>query len=230
MKHITPPFYWSLLGVVRAIVFSLARVEVIGKKNVPRKGPLIIASNHFNNADPPVLGATMPRRLVFMAKNEMFQWPILGLAARLGGAFPVRRSEADLGALRKAGEVLHNGEALAMFPEGTRSTDGKMHKAHPGTALLALRSEAPVLPVAISGTENIVLIRLPLDLLRRRRPRVRVVVGQPFFLPPVERITADEVERCTDVIMGRIAALLPPSHRGEYANMVPAASDPERPQ
>jgi 1-acyl-sn-glycerol-3-phosphate acyltransferase len=215
---------------VRAIVFSLARVEVIGKKNVPRKGPLIIASNHFNNADPPVLGATMPRRLVFMAKNEMFQWPILGLAARLGGAFPVRRSEADLGALRKAGEVLHNGEALAMFPEGTRSTDGKMHKAHPGTALLALRSEAPVLPVAISGTENIVLIRLPLDLLRRRRPRVRVVVGQPFFLPPVERITADEVERCTDVIMGRIAALLPPSHRGEYANMVPAASDPERPQ
>jgi len=230
VKHITPPFYWSLLGVVRAIVFSLARVEVIGKKNVPRKGPLIIASNHFNNADPPVLGATMPRRLVFMAKNEMFQWPILGLAARLGGAFPVRRSEADLGALRKAGEVLHNGEALAMFPEGTRSTDGKMHKAHPGTALLALRSEAPVLPVAISGTENIVLIRLPLDLLRRRRPRVRVVVGQPFFLPPVERITADEVERCTDVIMGRIAALLPPSHRGEYANMVPAASDPERPQ
>ena len=230
MKHITPPFYWSLLGVVRAIVLSLARVEVIGKKNVPRKGPLIVAANHFNNADPPVLGATMPRRLAFMAKNEMFQWPILGLAARLGGAFPVRRSEADLGALRKATVVLRNGEALAMFPQGTRAKDGKLHKAHPGTALLALRSEAPVLPVAITGTEKIVLIRLPLDLVRRRRPRVRVVVGQPFFLPPVERITADEVNRCTDIIMGRIAALLPPHNRGEYAGAAPAASEPERPQ
>ena len=230
MKYVTPPFYGSLLRVVRAIVFGFARVEVTGKENVPRKGPLIVAANHFNNADPPVLGATMPRRLAFMAKNEMFQWPILGLAARLGGAFPVRRSEADLGALRKATGVLRSGEALAMFPEGTRSTDGKLHKAHPGTALLALRSEAPILPVAISGTENVVLIRLPLDLLRRRRPHVRVVVGQPFFLPPVERITADEVNRCTDIIMGRIAAMLPPLSRGEYADAVPTPSEPERAQ
>jgi 1-acyl-sn-glycerol-3-phosphate acyltransferase len=103
-----------------------------------------------------------------------------------------------------------------------------LHKAHPGTALLALRSEAPVLPVAISGTEKVVLIRLPLDLLRRRRPRVRVVVGQPFFLPPVERITADEVNRCTDIIMGRIAALLPPQCRGDYAGAIPSDSQPER--
>ena len=230
MKYVTPPFYWSLLGLVKAIVFTLARVEVSGKENVPRRGPLIIAANHFNNADPPILGAAVPRRLSFMAKHEMFQWPVLGLAARLGGAFPVRRSEADLGALRKASAVLRRGEALAMFPEGTRSTDARLHKAHPGTALLALRSEAPVLPVAISGTEKVVLIRLPLDLIRLRRPRVRVVVGRPFFLPPVERVTADEAKRCTDIIMGRIAALLPPSYRGEYAEAAPAESEPERAQ
>jgi 1-acyl-sn-glycerol-3-phosphate acyltransferase len=229
VKYITPPYYWSFLGVVKAIVFTFARVEVTGKENVPRKGPLIVAANHFNNADPPVLGATMPRRLAFMAKNEMFQWPILGLAARLGGAFPVRRSEADLGALRKATAVLHNGEALAMFPEGTRSRDGRLHKAHPGTALLALRSEAPIVPVAIFGTEKVVLLRLPLDLLLRRRPKVCVAVGQPFFLPPVERITADEVKRCTDIIMGRIAGMLPPPYRGEYTDAVPA-SEPERTQ
>ena len=227
MKYVTPPYYWSLLFVVKAIVFTFARVEVTGKENVPRRGPLIVAANHFNNADPPVLGATMPRRLAFMAKQEMFQWPILGLAARLGGAFPVRRSEADLGALRKATAVLRQGEALAMFPEGTRSLDGKLHKAHPGTALLALRSETPILPVAIWGTEKVVLIRLPFDLIRLRRPRVHVVVGAPFFLPPVERITADEVMRCTDIIMGRIAALLPPPYRGEYAGAVPAQSNPE---
>jgi len=228
VKYVTPVFYGSLVRVVRAIVFTLARVEVSGGENVPRHGPLIIAASHFNNADPPVLGATMPRRLAFMAKNEMFQWPILGLAARLGGAFPVRRSEADIGALRKASALLRNGEALAMFPEGTRSRDGMLHKAHPGTALLALRSEAPILPVAISGTERVVFLRLPLDLLRRRRPRVRVAIGQPFFLPPVERITADEVQRCTDIIMGRIASLLPPAYRGEYADAMPAASEPER--
>ena len=88
MKYVTPPFYWSLLYVVKAIVFTFARVEVVGKENMPRRGPLIVASNHFNNADPPVLGATMPRRLAFMAKHEMFQWPVLGLAARLGGCLP----------------------------------------------------------------------------------------------------------------------------------------------
>jgi len=230
LKYVTPPFYWSFLGLVKAIVFTFARVEVSGKENVPRRGPLIVAANHFNNADPPVLGATVPRRLCFMAKHEMFQWPVLGLAARLGGAFPVRRSEADLGALRKASAVLRRGEALAMFPEGTRSTDARLHKAHPGTALLALRSEAPVLPVAISGTEKVVLIRLPLDLIRLRRPRVRVVIGRPFFLPPVERVTAEEAMRCTDIIMGRIAALLPPSYRGEYGEAAPAESEPERAQ
>ena len=172
----------------------------------------------------------MPRRLVFMAKHEMFQWPILGLVARLGGAFPVRRSEADLGALRKATQVLRNGEALVMFPEGTRSRDARLHEAHPGTALLALRSEAPVLPVAITGTEKVVIIRLPLDLIRLRRPRVHVVVGQPFFLPPVERITTEEVERCTGIIMARIAALLPPSYRGQYADKLATGGGPERPQ
>ena len=228
MKYVTPVFYGSLVGFVRGIVYVFARVEVTGTENLPRKGPLIVVANHLNNADPPVLGAALPRRLVFMAKSEMFQWPVLGLAARLGGAFPVHRDEADLSALRKGTKALRGGDALVMFPEGARSKDRKMHKAHPGTALLALRSEAPILPTAITGSEGIRIKRLPLDLLRRRRPRIRVVVGQPFFLPPVERITADEVNRCTNIIMGHVAALLPLQYRGEYAEHVPAASEPER--
>lgn len=230
MKYIIPIFYGSLLGFVKGIVFVFARVEVTGTENLPRKGPLVVVANHLNNADPPILGAALHRRLVFMAKSEMFQWPILGLAARLGGAFPVHRDEADLSALRKGTKALRNGDALVMFPEGARSKDAKMRKAHPGTALLALRSEAPVLPIAITGSEGIRIKRLPLDLLRRRRPRIRVVVGPPFFLPPVERITADEVNRCTNIIMGHVAALLPPQYRGEYAEYVPTASEPERPR
>ncbi len=226
MKYIVPLFYWSLLAVVKAVVFAFTTTEVIGREKMPRQGTLIVASNHFNNADPPLLGAVMSRRLVFMAKREMFQWPVIGMMARLVGAFPVRRSEADLGALRKAAEILRGGEVLAMFPEGTRSKDGRLHAAHPGTALLALRSEAPILPVAVSGTAKISIIRLPLDSLRRRRPHIRVVLGDPFFLPPVQRVTAEEAKRCTDIIMGRIAALLPAEQRGAYAET--ASSGVER--
>jgi 1-acyl-sn-glycerol-3-phosphate acyltransferase len=217
VKYVVPLFYWSLLAVVKAVVFAFTTTEVVGREKLPRQGALIVASNHFNNADPPLLGAVMSRRLVFMAKQEMFQWPIIGMMARLAGAFPVRRFEADLGALRKAAAILRGGEVLAMFPEGTRSKDGRLHAAHPGTALLALRSESPILPVAVSGTQKISIIRLPLDSLRGRRPHIRVVLGDPFFLPPVERVTAEEAQRCTDIIMGKIAALLPSDQRGAYA-------------
>lgn len=217
MKYIVPLFYWSLLTVVKVVIFTFTTTEIVGREKMPRQGALILASNHFNNADPPLLGAISPRRLVFMAKHEMFQWPIIGMMARLAGAFPVRRFEADLGALRKAAEILRGGEVLAMFPEGTRSNDGRLHAAHPGTALLALRSDAPVLPIAVSGTQQISIIRLPLDCLRGRRPHIRVVLGDPFFLPPVERVTAEEAQRCTDIIMGKIAALLPSDQRGAYA-------------
>ncbi len=221
MKYIVPLFYWSLLAVVKAVVFAFTTTEVVGREKMPRRGALVVASNHFNNADPPLLGAVSPRRLVFMAKREMFQWPIIGMMARLAGAFPVRRSEADLGALRRAAAILRDGEVLGMFPEGHRSEDGKLHHAHPGTALLALRSEAPILPVAITGTQKISIIRLPFDCLRGRRPHLRIVLGDPFFLPPVERITADEAERCTEIIMGKIAALLPAEQRGAYSAVTP---------
>jgi 1-acyl-sn-glycerol-3-phosphate acyltransferase len=225
VKYIVPTFYWSLLFVVKAVIFAFTTTEVVGREKMPRRGPLILASNHFNNADPPLLGAVMPRRLVFMAKQEMFQWPLIGMMARLAGAFPVRRSEADLGALRKAAAILRGGEVLAMFPEGTRSKDARLHEAHPGTALLALRSEAPILPVAISGTERVSILRLPFDCLRLRRPHIRVVLGDPFFLPPVERATAAEAKRCTDIIMGKIAALLPSEQRGGYTEAVSSQID-----
>ena len=222
MRYIVPAFYWTGLAVIKAAVFVLVRVEVVGKENMPLRGALIIAANHLGNADPPVLASRMPRRLVYMAKDEMFQWLVLGFLARLAGAFPVKRFEADIGALRMATKVLESGQVLAMFPEGTRGIGAKLGAAHPGTALLALRSEAPILPIAITGTEAVHFPKVIFDFLRLRRPRIRIVVGHPFFLPPVSHISAEEVSRCTDLIMGRIAALLPPSYRGEYA----AAAEP----
>ncbi len=225
MKWIVPAFYWSGRPLLKAIVSLVTRTEVVGRENMPLRGPIIVASNHLNNADPPILAASLPRRLVFMSKQEAFRWPILGFLIRLTGAFPVRRFEADLGALRKATSSLKEGQVLAMFPEGGRSSDCKLAKAHPGTALLALRSGVPILPIAISGTEGISLSKVLRDALRLRRQRVRLVVGQPFFLPTVSRLTAEEVHHCTDVIMNRIASQLPPSYRGQYGQPGPDGSD-----
>ena len=226
MKYLRPAVYWPARALMTGIALLLARIEVVGRERVPRQGALIVASNHLNNADPPVLTIISPRRLVFMAKYEALRWPIIGLLIRLSGAFPVRRFEADIGALRQASRVLHEGEVLAMFPEGTRSKEGGLGSAYPGTAFVALRTGTPILPIGITGTETIGFPRVLFDAVRLRRARVRVVIGDPFFLPPVSRITAEEVIHCTDVIMDRIASLLPPSYRGQYGETDTAAEQP----
>jgi 1-acyl-sn-glycerol-3-phosphate acyltransferase len=204
-------FYRVCTWLMRAVVWTFGRYEVVGAARMPRHGPLIVVANHLNNADPPLLGASLPRRIRFMAKQELFDSPV-GWVVRGFGAFPVRRFEADLRALRQAERILKEGGVLGMFPEGHRSRAGGMGPAQPGTALIALRSGAPLLPVAITGTEA---ITTPLVLLRK--PRIRVVVGEPFTLPATRRITAEQVQAGADAIMRRIAALLPQRYRGVYA-------------
>lgn len=192
------------------------KFEVIGREHVPLEGGLIVASNHLNNADPPAIALALPRLPTFMAKKEMFGWPVLGPAFRAFGAFPVRRTEADLAALRQACELIEEGRMLIMFPEGTRSRTGGLTKGHPGTALIALRTGAPVMPVAVTGTEG---VRWPWVFIKPKSIKhVRVTIGEPFTLPPVDRINTKSAEAATDVIMRRIAALLPPQYRGVYAD------------
>jgi 1-acyl-sn-glycerol-3-phosphate acyltransferase len=205
-------FYWLTTRLMRVVVWTFGRYQVVGVERVPKEGPLIVVSNHLNNADPPLLGAAIPRRIHFMAKQELFDSPF-GWAMRWFGAFPVRRFEADLAALRAAQGILKEGDVIGMFPEGHRSRTGGMGPPHPGTALIALRTGAPLLPVAITGTER---IRTPRVLLQS--PRIRVVIGEPFSLPQARRISADQVREGTEEIMRRIAALLPPSYRGQYAD------------
>ncbi len=220
------PWYWANIHTwATALVHLNARVQVQGLEHVPRRGPLIVASNHLSLADPPIITAVVPRRIVWMAKKELFDIPGLGLAFHLFGCLPVRRFEADLGALREARRVLERGLALGMFPEGTRSGRPGMNRAWPGTALLALQTGAPVLPVGIMGSEH---IRLPGDIvafLRLRRYPVRVVIGRPFTLPRPERLRTAQVERATEAIMARIAGLLDPPYRGVYARVVAEAME-----
>jgi 1-acyl-sn-glycerol-3-phosphate acyltransferase len=227
MRWLVPILYCLGRPVVKAIAFLLVDLHVSGREKMPRRGAVILVSNHLSNTDPPVLSAGSQRRLVFMTKREAMSWPVLGLLIRLTGAFPVRRFEADLGALRKATQVLQEGQVLVMFPEGTRSPQRQLQTGHPGTALIALRSGAPIVPAGISGTENIRFLGILFNLLRLRRTQVRLVFGDPFFLPNVARISSEEVNRCTELIMGRIAALLPPAYWGRYAGDGDASPEPE---
>lgn len=195
---------------MKALLLLLSDWEVAGKDNVPPKGPLIIASNHLNLPDPPLLTASIPRRMIFMAKEELF-YSKGGTFVRWFGAFPVRRGEFDREAIRQAMKFLEEGLAVEMFPEGRRSREAKLQKAEPGTAFLAFRSRAPILPVGITGTEK---IKDPGIVIHR--PRVRVNIGQPFILPFEGRPSKEKLSQATDFIMWRIAELLPLEYRGIY--------------
>ncbi len=218
----TAALYWLALRLLRLVLPLYARVEVRGRENVPRRGAVIIASNHLNDGDPPVLAAAIPRRIVFMAKAEFFRLPVLGRLARLLGAFPVRRNQADLSALRQANAALKRGLALGIFPEGGSSTsEARLQEAWPGAALVALRGGVPLLPVAITGSQQ---LRLPHFLLRPlRRAVVTLTIGEAFQLQQPQRLNTAAVEAGTAEIMARIAALLPPEYRGYYGSEGQAA-------
>jgi len=157
--------------------------------------------------------------VVWMSKQELFDIPVFGLLYDLFGCIPVRRFHADLRALRRSQEALQRGLVLGMFPEGTRSGESGLGRGEPGTALLAMRTDTPVMPVAIWGTEG---VRLPRAFLPPWTS-VHVVFGEPFCLPKPQRLTKEAVEEGADLIMRRIAELLPERYRGVYAGGPPQA-------
>lgn len=213
-------WYWAnMYSWARILVNLNLRLDIRGLENIPRSGPLILASNHISVADPPVLIVKTPRRIAWMAKKELFDIPIFGLAYSLYGCVPVRRKEADLTAIRMSQAALDKGLVLGMFPEGTRSRTPGLIRAEPGTALIALRTGAPVLPVAIWGTDRASLPRSFFHWLTRDRPHVRVVYGKPFQLGQPKRIRRADIESGTEIIMRRIAELLPPTYQGVYAGL-----------
>lgn len=209
-----PAFYWSCTYLLRGLLRVIVRWDVKGRENVPKTGALIVVSNHLNNADPPILGAGIAkRRIRFMAKVELFKMPF-GAIIKLWDAFPVRRFDADLAAMLNAERILKRGGVLGMFPEGHRSRTGYMGPVHPGTAMIALRSGATILPCAMTGTEQ---LKNPLVLLRR--PRFSVSIGEPIPLEAVRRPTEQQVSDLTRRIVEAIEAQLPESYRAPYTGM-----------
>lgn len=190
-----------------------ARIE--GVEHLPRTGPFILVANHCSQADPPLLGwATgyqIGRVVHFMAKEEMQRWPVIGWLADRSGVFFVRRGEGDRASQRTALALLAKGEPIGIFPEGTRSRDGRMREARPGAALLAIRSGAPIIPVGIAGTHRMFPGRSKLP----RRTRVTFRIGRPFKLEhqATGRIDRAGLATGTQRITDEIAALLPPAQR-----------------
>lgn len=206
-------FYYFGRIIVRTLLKLLTRWQVTGKENVPNEGALLIVANHISLADPPVIGASLSRRVLFMAKEELFRAGFSRFIVGSLGAFPVHRGRIDKQALQNAKRVLAQGQALVMFPEGTRSKSLQLQAAFPGSALIALQSSVPILPIGIMGTEKIKGLSWMLH-----RPRITVNIGCPFHLPMADTKTARlELARFTDFIMEHIAELVPPEKQGRYA-------------
>ena len=213
--------------VSRIFARSFARIRVEGLDRIPRTGSVILAANHISNFDPVVMGswitpALRRRRIHWLGKRELFDWPGFGWIAACGGVHPVDRGTADVEAYRLATRILEAGFVLFIFPEGTRSPTGELQEAKDGLAALAMRTGATIVPIGINNSDAVWAKghRLPSPFPRRT---ITVRIGEPFgttgLVPPgTDRRVAKTI--VTTALMGRIAALLDPRHRGAYAGAI----------
>ncbi|SFI56217.1 1-acyl-sn-glycerol-3-phosphate acyltransferase [Paenibacillus sp. UNC496MF] len=177
----------SLLRIIYAVLF---RFEAIGLENIPPTGPVVLCSNHISLLDPPTVGTPVNRMVHYMAKAELFAVPLFGPFIRSLGAFPVKRGGVSKEAIRTAIGLLKEGKVMGIFPEGSRSAGDSAGKK--GAAMIALRSGATVIPVAIIGRYKIFR-------------KMRIKYGKPIDLTAfIQDSSSDVLEQVTDVIMREI--------------------------
>jgi 1-acyl-sn-glycerol-3-phosphate acyltransferase len=218
--HLRPggldPNYLWMTGLMRLLCHGILgdRVDVGGMERVPLRGGLLVVSNHVGAIDPPITGAYLPRRdLYFMARSEYFRNPVSRFFIVGYHGFPVVRASADRAALRQALDLIAQGHAVVVYPEGHRSPDGRLQRPHPGAGFLARVAGAPVLPIAVWGTEHV----LPMGSLRPRRAGVHLRAGPAMPVPLDDgagrRLSNQEI---ADLLMTRIAEELPACRRGIF--------------
>jgi 1-acyl-sn-glycerol-3-phosphate acyltransferase len=147
-------FKWS---IVSPMLYSYLRGRVHGVEHVPKQGAIVVVSNHASDFDPPLLSCAVQRPVSYMAKEELFQVPILSQAIQLYGAYPVKRGSPDRSAIRAALTKLEAGWAVGIFLSGTRTLDGRIPFAKLGAAMIAAKTQAPLLPVSLWGTQRIMV-------------------------------------------------------------------------
>ena len=224
-----PPIEGSVTPLIRFIAWggrvvgsSVARLRIEGAiDDIPRTGPVILVANHASNADPVVIGSWLTprlgRRIHWLGKRELFDWPVVGWAAARGGVHPVERTGADLDAFRLALRILEEGHVLMVFPEGTRSRDGALGHAKDGVAMLALRTGAPIVPIGMVDTDRFWPRGRKVPKPGRR---IAMRVGSPFRVAdelPANLDRRAAKSAATALIMARIASLLPLRQRGSHA-------------
>ena len=208
--------HFFVVTTLRSLTSLICRIDDAQLARVPDQGPLIIATNHVNIIEIPIIYTRLqPRSVSGLALADRWDNPLLGWVLDVGGAIPLRRGEPDIGALRTAIKRLKAGHMIIIAPEGTRSGNGRLQKGNPGAVLLALRSGAPLLPVVFHGSEH-----YKENLRRLRRTDFYIEVGRPFYLDAGgRRVTRQVRQQMIDEVMYQMAALLPPAYRGVYSDL-----------
>lgn len=206
-KHVDPLYWAGVKGVMFFVNCVGVHVDVKGAERIPA-GTCIFAANHTSSADAPAVVGAIPRRIAILLKRSLMEWPIVGQAFQLAHFIPVDRfnRESAIESLERATEALRNGQSFLIYPEGTRSNDGRLQEFKKGTAAMAIKSGVPVVPVACSGAHRV---------MEKRKLRItpgRILVE---FLEPVDptKYTFEEREVLIKEIHDRLAAGLPPEQR-----------------
>ena len=193
-KGVNPLIYWLVRGVLQPFFHLYFRLSRIGREHIPAEGPVILASNHRSFLDPFIIATLARRPLYYVAKEELFRRPLLAWLLNNLGAFPVRRGEGDADMIETAKAILGRGDAVLMFPEGTRIRPGSLGRPRRGVGRLALETGAPVVPVAIIGTEAV------RKGSRIRPHKVRVRIGRALTFPTVQAPSRTLAAAVTDRI------------------------------
>jgi 1-acyl-sn-glycerol-3-phosphate acyltransferase len=213
-----PRSYRIFRSIVRAIIHLIADVEAIGFEKLPPTGGYVIAANHIGRLDAAMAYYLLERPDIIMVVAEKYQkYAFFRWLVKITDGVFIDRYNADIGALRETLKRLRQGGIFVVTPEGTRSKTGNLQEAKPGAIYLAWKAGVPVLPVALTGCEDAVVVR---RLKRFQRLHIKVVAGD-FFTLPAESKGRDRdaiLQQYTDEVMCRIAALLPPERRGVYAD------------
>lgn len=201
---------------IKALLSTFLRVDDSEVARIPMRGPLILAMNHINWLDAPVgFSHLHPRPMTAFAKIETWNKFFLRIIFDAWDTIPIRRGEIDFDAFKRAEKSLAEGKIVVIAPEGTRSYDGHLNTGRPGIVFLAMRSQAPILPVALLGNEN-----FNQKFRIYRRTDMAIKVGQPFKLRfPEQKLTREIRQEMTDEVMYEIARLLPEVYRGEYHDL-----------
>jgi len=206
-KHVDPLYWAGVKGVMFFVNCVGVRVHVTGTERIPQ-GTCIFAANHTSSADAPAVVGAIPRRIAILLKRSLFEWPIVGQAFHLAHFIPVDRfnRESAIDSLEKATVAIRNGQSFLIYPEGTRSPDGRLGEFKKGTAVMAIKSGAPLVPVACSGAHRV---------MERRKLKIKPGEILVEFLEPIDpgKYSLEEREVLIKELHDRVAAGLPPDQR-----------------